>query len=404
MAQYQYKAVSSSGEVLEGMMEAANQDEAVRELQAQEHIPILVEEARMKPKGRTSFKWRRSGIRAQDVDIAVLQLATLLKSGLSLNQALELLTELLGDRSVGRVLADLHLRVREGEELSAAMEQHAEAFPKLERIMVRAGEASGDLGTAFARIAEHRERVRRIREALASALIYPVILLVFAGISMGVVLGVVIPEIAVLFDDAHQELPMITQVVVATGEFIRGWWALIAGVLLAGGFYARWMLKTESVRIRWDRRLLDLPVAGPLLAKYETARFARVLGTLLQNGVDLLVGMGIASEAVANASMRQVLARASAGVRQGQGFAKSLRRASAFPKIALDLLQVGEKSGKLDFMLHQVADIYEHEVQAGIGRLMSMLGPGLILILALLIGTIVMSVLVAILATYELAF
>lgn len=401
---FRYKAASQSGEVLEGVFDAESEKAVVQRIQAQGHVPILVEKARPASKKRSGWNWARFRGRSRDADMFCIELATLLKAGLALGQALETLVGMLRSQSIGEVAQDIQLQVRKGERLSSALKRHPKVFTGMDLSMVHTGEVSGNLSAALERIAGFRERSREVREALASALIYPVILLVFAGISLVIILGVVIPKISVLFANAGHELPMITQMVVHVGEFIRDWWWAGLIAMLSGALYLRWRLKIAVFRMAWDRRLLAIPFFGAWLLKYETARFARILGTLLQSGLALLSAAEIARDVVVNAHIKSGISRAIAEIRQGHGFSTSLLNTGVFPKLATDLLQVGEKTGGLDEMLFQVAHIYERDTQSQIKRAMSVLSPLLILFLAVLIGTIVMSVLVAVLGVNELAF
>ena len=402
--EFRYKAASQSGEVLEGVFDAESEKAVVQKIQAQGHVPILVEKAKPISKKRFGWSWARFGRRSRDADMFCIELATLLKAGLALSQALETLAGMLKNQPIGAVVQDIQLQVRKGEHLSSALERHPEVFTGMDLSMVRTGEVSGNLTVALERIASFRKRAREIRETLASALIYPVILLVFAGISLVVILGVVIPKISVLFANAGHELPMITQMVVHTGEFIRDWWWVGLTVLLSGVFYLRWRLKVAVFRMAWDRRLLTIPFLGMWILKYETARFARILGTLLQSSMALLSAVEVARDVVTNTSIKSGISRVITEIRQGHGFSVSLLNVRVFPKLVTDLLQVGEKTGNLDEMLLQVAHIYERDTQLQIKRAVSVLSPLLILFLAVLIGTIVMSVLVAVLGVNELAF
>ena len=404
MARYRYKAASRSGEVLEGELEAASQAEAVRRLQAQGHVPIQAEEIEAGSTMRAGRRQRRGSVRAAEIGAFTVQIAALLKSGLPLDRALDMLADLLHGRALGDVVADLQSRVRRGIPLSAAMEEHPKVFSRTYLNMVRAGEATGALDLALARVAEFLERARILRETLVSALIYPVLLLGFAGISIGVILGVVLPRLSTLFADAGQELPMVTQAAMLAGGIVHDWWWAIGGAAIAAWVYLRRMLRRPAARLAWDRRLLALPLVGGSIAKYEAARFTRTLGTLVQGGVPLLEAIEIACRAVGNRAVERGLQRVAASVRQGQGVARPLREAAFFPRLAANLVQVGEETGSLETMLLQVADICDRDVQTSVKRAIDVLSPLLILVLAALIGAIIMSVLVAVLGVNELAF
>lgn len=401
---FRYKAASQSGEVLEGVFDAESEKSVVQRIQSQGHVPILVEKAKSESKKRFSWSWARFGGRSKDADMFCIELATLLKAGLSLNQALETLGSMLKGRLIGKVVQDIQSQIRKGERLSSTLKRHPKVFTDMDLGMVHTGEVSGNLTAALERIASFRERSREVREALVSTLIYPVILLVFAGLSLVIILGVVIPKISALFANAGHELPIITQMVVYMGGFIQDWWWVGLAAILSATLYLRWRLKTAAFRTAWDRRLLAIPFLGAWISKYETARFTRILGTLLQSDLALLSAVEVARDVIANAHVKSGISRVIAEIRQGHGFSISLLNTGVFPKLATDLLQVGEKTGSLDKMLLQVAHIYERDIQTQIKRAMGVLSPLLILFLAVLIGTIVMSVLVAVFGVNELAF
>ena len=404
MTRYRYKAASQHGEVLEGEIDAASQEQVVRRLQAQGHVPILAEEVVAGSPKRFGLRRWRLGVRTADAGDFTFELVALLRSGLALDRALDKLAQLSRDTALGEVVADLQAQVRRGADLSVAMERHPAVFSRMYRNMVRAGEASGALDASLERVADFQERARSLRETLVSALIYPVLLLVFAGISISVILGVVIPRVSALFTDAGQELPMATQVVVQVGEVVHDWWWAMAGILAAGLILLRRLLQNPVARAAWDRRILAVPLVGEVVGKYEAAKFTRTLGTLMQGGVPLLDAIDLARQVVGNRVMDLGLRRVAAGVRQGQGFAGPLLDAAVFPGTAADLLQVGEETGDLETMLLRVAEIYDRDVQTKIKRTVDILGPLLILVLAALIGAIIMSVLVALLGVNELAF
>lgn len=404
MARYRYKAATPSGEVLEGEIEAASQEAVVRRLQAQGHVPIRAEEVAGPAPPRMERRRWSARIRAYEIRVFTTELATLLGSGLALDRALDMLAGLSRERAFGEVVRDLQSQVRQGVDLSAAMERHPSVFSRLYLNMVRAGEASGSLDVALARVAESLERASALRESLVSALIYPALLLGFAVVSIGVILGVVIPRISTLFAGAGHELPALTRMVVQAGGFVHQWWWAVAGSIVAGWIVLRLQWRLPAVRAAWDRRLLALPLVGELIGKYEAARFTRTLATLLQGGVPLLAALENARAVVGNRAISLRLERVAESVRQGQGLARPLLDAAVFPGLAAHLLQVGEEAGTLDTMLLKAAGLYDRDVQTSVKRAVDLLGPLLILVLAVLIGTLVMSVLVAVLGVNELAF
>ena len=406
MPVFEYKAATNSGDVVQGEMEAASQDAVIRRLQAEGHIPIRAEEITRSAPGETpsafTFQRRRPG--RADVNVFTIELATLLQAGLPLDKALEMLVTIADKSPFREVLEKLLTQVRGGASLSAALESHGRLFSRFYRNMVKAGEASGALDAALARLAEFMERSRELRDSVLSALLYPIVLVVVGILSMAVILGLVIPKISQMFAEAGQQLPWFTRVVVAAGGLVENYWWLMALGIVGIYIFMRRQYADPVARSRWDGRLLRLPLVGALIARLEAARFTRTLGTLLGNGVPLLDAIAIAKEVVANQVIADGIRRVTEQVRQGEGLARPLTEARVFPPLAGHLMQVGEESGNLEAMLMQLAQIYEREVQSALRRLMAVLEPILILGLAVVIAAIILSVVMAILSINNLAF
>jgi general secretion pathway protein F len=248
------------------------------------------------------------------------------------------------------------------------------------------------------------DRSRELRDSIVSALLYPIVLVIVGIVSMAVILGLVIPKISEMFTEAGQQLPWFTQVVVTTGSFVQNYWWAIALVVAGTYVFLRQQYADPVSRLRWDGRLLRLPLVGPLIARLEAARFTRTLGTLLGNGVPLLDAIAIAKEVVANQLIANGIRSVTERVRQGEGLARPLTEARVFPPLAGHLLQVGEESGSLEAMLVQLAQIYEREVQSALRRLMAVLEPVLILGLAVIIAAVILSIVIAILSINDLTF
>jgi general secretion pathway protein F len=268
--------------------------------------------------------------------------------------------------------------------------------------MVRAGETGGALREVLARLARYLDEAEALREQVKSALVYPILLLILAGLSIVVLLTIVLPQFTPLFEGAGAELPWLTRAVILTGEGVQryGWLLLLAA--LGAVWLVRRQLKRPARRAQIDRWLLRLPVLGELLAKIDTARFARALGTLLANGVPPLTALAIVQDALANATLRRALGDAAAVMKEGGGLAAPLGRAGVFPRLAVHLLGVGEESGQLDPMLLKIAEVFDRDVRSTIERLMTLLVPALTIVLGLIIAVIITAVLMAILSAYDL--
>lgn len=409
MARFHFRAVSGAGDLVEGEIEAESQAQVVQQLRGQGHLLLSADPVVAGTGGGSSlmrrlrqplFGTRRVGRR--DVAIMTRELATLLDSGLTLDQSLRLMIDLVEGEAARQLLSEILDAVHGGSSLADALVAHEQVFSRAYVSMVRAGEAGGSLNEVLARLAQHLDQAEVLSEQVRSAMVYPVLLLMMAGLSVVILLTVVLPQFSTLFESAEAELPLLTRMIIASGEFVqRAWWLIGLG-LLGITVYIRRKLRQPASRAVIDRFLLRVPLVGELLVKLDVARFARTLGTLLANGVPLLTALSIVKETLANSALREAVETASAGVKEGQGLAAPLERTGRFPKLALHLAGVGEKSGRLEPMLTKVAEIYDREVQSTIERLMTLLVPALTITLGVIIAGIIGAILAAILSAYQL--
>lgn len=402
MPLFEYKAVAPTGETVQGSMEAGSLELVIAKLQEAGNIPLQAREAGHGLLSLANFRAGRRSMNAREVGEFTQQLATLLSAGLALDRSLQVLIELSEGDRVKRTLADIRDRVRKGGSLSEALEAQHGAFGRLYVNMVRAGEVGGTLDRTLTRLSEYLERSRELKDSVISALIYPALLLTLAAGSLIILLVYVIPQFTPIFEELGGNLPLITRVVLAVGGVLQHfWWGLIGLTVLAVALFRR-MLADPPRRLKWDTRVLDARWVGDLVGKLETARLSRTLGTLLLNGVPLLSALGIGERVVNNTRLRDDLLSAAKEVKTGGGLARALAGYGRFPRLALQMISVGEETGKLDAMLLKVADTYDREVRNTVDRLLSMFTPVLTVLLAVMVGTIVMSVLLAILSINDL--
>jgi general secretion pathway protein F len=405
MPVFAYKAVSGTGEVVEDRIEAADEQSVIRQLQDMGHVPIRVAPA--KGAGSSWLTLGRSGARRlsqKDVAIFTQDLATLLHAGLPLDRSLEVFMDLSEDPRLEHLAGGVLEKVRGGAALSGALEAQVGVFSRFYLNMIRAGEAGGALEAVLQRLAEYLERAKELRDSVISALIYPAILVTLALVSVFVLLAFVVPQFEQLFEGAGRALPLPTQIVMGTADFLAAyWWALLLGVA-AVVLYMRRQLNDPVKRYTWDARFLRLPLAGELIRKMEVARFARTLGTLLGNGVPLLGALSVVKETLSNRVLAEGVEVAAASLKEGQGMAEPLLATGLFPKLGMQMIKLGEETGRLDEMLMRAADTYDREVRLSIQRMLTLLEPVLIVGLGVVIAGIIMSILVAILSVNELAF
>jgi general secretion pathway protein F len=402
MPLFEYKAVAPSGETVQGTMEAASLDLVVLKLQEAGNIPLHARESGSGAFNLFNLQLGRRGMNSREVGEFTQQLSTLLGAGLPLDRSLHVLLDLSENDRVKRTVTEIRDRVREGGTLSDALEEQHGAFNRLFVNMVRAGEVGGTLDVTLARLTEYLERSRELKDSVISALIYPILLLVLAAGSLILLLVYVIPQFTPIFEELGGDLPMITKVVLGAGSILQNfWWAIILLTVIIVVQFRR-MLADADKRFAWDTRVLSMRWVGDLVGKMETARLTRTLGTLLSNGVPLLSALSIARNVISNTVLRKDVNDAAREVKTGGSLARNLASSGRFPRLALQMISVGEETGQLDSMLMKVSDTYDLEVRNTIDRLLSIFTPVVTLFLAVLIGTIVLSVLVAILSINDL--
>ena len=394
MPLYRYKALNARGELLDGQMEAATPGEVALRLQEQGHLPVeakLASEAGGEPAWRALFKPKPFG--GQRLVQFTQQLATLLGAGQPLDRALTILLELPEDEAARRTIADIRDAVRGGSALSTALERQHGTFSRLYVNMVRAGEAGGSLHETLQRLAEYLERSRALRGRVINALIYPIILLVMVGLSLLFLLGYVVPQFAAMYDSLDAELPFFSRIVLGLGLFVRDWWIVLVAVpaLLLWWFDRK--RRDPDFRARFDAWLLRQRFAGPLVARLETARLARTLGTLLRNGVPLLTALGIGRNVLGNLVLQADVEAAANEVKGGVGLSTALGRGKRFPRLALQMIQVGEESGAMDAMLLKTADTFDQETATALDRMLAALVPLVTVVLAVIVGIVIMAIL-----------
>lgn len=396
MASFRYKAVTPSGETVEGRMDAASVDDVVARLQEQGNIPLEATDA---AGGGSLF----AGLRKKSLSGSALveftsQLGILLHAGLPLDRALQMLLELPEGERARRVIERIRDRVRGGASLSRAMEEEHGVFPKLYLSMVRAGEAGGALDAALARLADYLERARKLRESVIGALVYPAFLMFGVLGSLILLLAFVLPQFVPIFNDMNVQIPLITRVLMGFGSFLHDWGLLLLAAIVVAGLWASARMRDPEVRRAFDARLLRVRVLGPLLLKVDTARLMRTLGSMLKNGVSLLAALGISRQVVSNRELGEQLEPAIEAVKGGDSLSHALAAHTGFPRLAVQITTVGEESGTLDDMLLRAAETYDGEVKSAIDKMLSALVPILTIVMALLVAGIMMAILLPLLS------
>jgi general secretion pathway protein F len=406
MAFFQYKAVTPGGEVQEGVLEASSSPAAIARIQAMGLIPIRAQEAvaakaASAPAARSQL-FRRRGITQEDIGVMTRELATLLRAGLPLDRTFEILINLAAKPQVAELLNRIRNDVRGGQSLSKALDAQKGTFTRFYVNMIRAGEAGGSLPTVLLRLAEYMERAKALRDNVSASVTYPAFLAVVSALAVVILLGVVVPRFKPIFAGAGKAVPTVTQIVIFAGDLMRNWgFAILIGIALVG-FWMQRRLRDPEVRYRFDRWRVTAPVVGDLFAKVEMARFSRTLGTLLSNGVTLVAALGIVRETMGNAWLGEAIGNVARELKEGRGLGRPMMETGRFPMLAVHMILVGEETGRLDDMLMQVAETYDHEVEVAIRKALALLQPVMIVLMAAIIGFIIIAILYAMLSVYDL--
>lgn len=358
---------------------------------------------RAEPQAPQKAKRSKQALPPRLVPVFTRELQVLLSAGLPMDRALRILVESTADDRVAAAADALLARVRGGALLSEAMDAMPARFDEFLRTAVRAGEAGGSLSEVLDQVASYQERGQRLTRSVRTALIYPSILAFAAAFSVVLLLTLVVPQFETLFRQSAQVPPLPTRLVIAAASFLRDWGWVVPAAALVLWIAARWRYADARRRARLHRRLLGMPVVGAVIAGVSVERMARSLATLLANGVALPEALGLVANTVPNNAVAAAAATAVERVKQGERLADALEEGGVLPPLAVQLIRVGEESGRLVDMLARVAEIYAGEVDVAVRRLTAVIEPALILLIGVVVGGIVLSLLAAIAGLNALA-
>jgi general secretion pathway protein F len=405
LAQFEYKALAPGGEVVLGEIAAATREAAIGGLRSKGVVPLRVEARRGEKQQifAALSRLRQRKVGAKDLMLFTRELGMLLAAGIPLDRTLAILDGIVVDGPMRGLPGQILDAVKGGASLADALQSRSEIFPAFYVGMVRAGEAGGSLVAVLERLSNMLERSEALRASIRSALLYPLLVLILTGLSLVVLMVFVIPEFRPIFEGAGDKLPLTTRIVLAISDFTLEWGWLMLVSLLVALLALRRVSVSEAGRVRLDRWLMSAPLLGELVQRIETSRFCRSLGTLRANGVTLIDAVGIAAGTLTNRAVSQAARQTTGPLAKGEGLSAPMRRTGCFPPLALQLIEVGEESGRLEDMLLQVADVYDKEVERSIQRLLALLAPTVTILLGFLIAFIIGSMLAAILGTYDIA-
>jgi type II secretion system protein F len=408
MTVYYYKATDQNGKYVEGDISAPDYRGAVQKIRKLNYFPVKVSEEKKSSKlsagMRLSLPIWGSPIPIKELMTLTQQLATLVNAGLTLDDSLSTLIKLAETGNIKSILSGIRKKVHGGSSFADALAEHPKVFSKLYVNMIRAGEAGGILGETLSRLAMFMEKSVELKNSIRSAMVYPAILTFVGGTAVITLITFVIPQFSKLFEEMGAALPLPTQIMLGISSAIINYWpALILGIL---GFISAltFYIGTNKGRLRWDEILLKLPLFGPLIRKIEVSRFSLTMATLLKSGVPILQAMGIVQSIMINRVIADSVTNLKQALKRGKGLSGPLEEAGIFPPMAVHMITVGETSGSLDEMLTKVSKTYDKEVEQSIKQVISLIEPMMILLMALIIGFIVISMLLAIFSANDISF
>ena len=389
MPRFDYQAMTRTGSVVTGTLEAENSIELTSKLKGSGYYPMSVSEAVVEEKRKIPGLRLGRRVKASEVEFFSYQLATLLNSGVQLIRALRVASEQITNATFRSAIDQIRYDVEHGSTLYDALGQHKRIFSDLYINIIRAGETGGVLGLVLARLADFSEKQRKLKSAVISALFYPAIL-IFVGLAIGAVLTLfVIPRLSSMFAELGTALPWPTQVLMAITGFIRGYWWVLLLLIVGSIIGLRQYGRTDTGKHNIDKFKLKLPLIGTIFSTAALSRFSRTLGTLLDNGVPILQSLAIVRETTCNTVYRNVIETSEKEVERGESLANSLQRSEQFPALVTHMLAIGEESGNPQDMLEKLSEYYDVEMDKQLERISSLVGPLIILFMAMAVGFLV---------------
>lgn len=389
MPLFEYKAVSQTGENINGRYNAKDRNEIMQMLRSKSYHPVLIKEV---SEGTDISKLKLfNKIKAKDIAIFARQFYAMLNAGVTIIQCLDILRQQTEKPYFREVIEKVYESVQKGSTLSEAMKEHQSVFPGLFISMVEAGEASGNLDVIMDRMATHYEKETKIQNKIQSAMTYPIILAVVSVVVVIFMLVSILPTFLNMFEGSDVPLPAPTRLLLTISNALQRYWYLfILGIIVIVYFIRRY-IQTAGGRRQFDWLKLKIPIIKNTVTKVCTSRFTRTLSTLLASGIPLLQSMEIVSKIVGNQVIADGILSVKEDMRKGYDLAGPIQRLGLFPPMVHSMIRIGEESGALDDVLKKTADFYDDEVEVSITKMTTMLEPIMIIFMAIIIGFLVIA-------------
>jgi general secretion pathway protein F len=396
MGAFQYVAVDPSGKERKGVLEGDTARHVRQLLRERELVPVQVDEVASQQREQTRTHSLRRGVGGLDLAILTRQLATLVRAGLPLDEALQATSQQTEKPRLKSIMLGVRSKVLEGHTLAAGLEDFPHAFPPVYRATVSAGEQAGQLDTVLERLADYTESRHGLSQKIAQALIYPVVLTTLSLTIVIFMLWYIVPKVVGVFESTGQELPILTRVLIGISDFLQQWWwAVLIGLALTI-FVTVKTLSREGPKRRFHAWLLKLPLIGRVIRGVNTARFTRTMAICSASGVPIVEALSISAAVVGNLPMREAVQEAGIRVREGAAIGRSLAQSKLFPPMTLHLISSGESSGELDTMLDRAATHQEAEMDNLLAAMLGFLEPALIILMGAMVLLIVLAILLPI--------
>ncbi|MFC1709873.1 type II secretion system F family protein [Candidatus Omnitrophota bacterium] len=395
MLQFRYEAKDSKGKTLSGVIEAEDNKEAVSLLHKKDLTIISLSQEKKK-----TFKAKK--VKLDDLVIFSRQLATMVDSGISLVQALSILSEQAENTTLATTTLYIKRDIESGSSFCDALSKYPAVFSELYINMAQAGESSGKLDEILDRLATYLEKANALQRKVKSSLVYPTVVISLVMIITVTLLVKVVPIFKNIFDTLGGTLPVPTLILIGISDMLRKHFPFVLVGLALFGFLFKKYISTPRGRYHFDRIVLKLPVFGPLFKKVAIARFSRTLATLVRSGVPILNALGIVGKTAGNKVVEEIVLNACISIKEGEPIAAPLSKDQIFPPMVVRMISVGEQTGQLEKMLNKIADFYEEQVDAAVSGLVSMIEPLVIAFLGVVIGGIVIALFLPIFKMTEL--
>ena len=399
MEAFQYQALDAAGRAVSGVVQADTARQARSQLRAQGLLPSTIGPVHARERARQ--RWSR-GISGAELSLVTRQMATLLASGLTMEQSLNALIEAATEPVTREVLTGVKTEVTSGLSLAGALGAYEKSFPDFYRALVHGGEESGALPTVLQHLADYLDARQAMKQKTGLALLYPILVTIVA---LSIVIGLlvyVVPQVVQVFQQSRQSLPLLTRGLIAVSDFLRAAWPYLATLVVAAVFGFRWLLRRDAERRRWHALLLRLPWLGALIRGVNTSRFASTLAILVGGGVPLLSALASGARVMTNLVMRDAVEHSIERVREGASLARALGETRAFPPLLIHLIASGEVSGKLENMLDRAAHLETQALERRLAVFLTLLEPVMILVMGGVVLMIVLAILLPIIEINQL--